>query len=147
MEGKIPFTTFIQTGYSRYTPKNCRYRRFLEFEDMIREVRYSDIIISHAGVGTIVLCLSYDKIPILFPRYPEFQEHVDDHQLDFCRVMEKHKKGLVAYDGHTLLEAVTNYHSLLEMINPRYKKPDSNSLSQYLDKLLWNSTTYKSSRT
>ena len=145
LEEKIPSTTFIQTGYSRYMPKNCRYLHFLEFEDMIREVKYSDIIISHGGVGTIVLCFSHNKIPILFPRDPKFQEHVDDHQLDFCRVMDKHKKVLVAYDGHTLLEAVANYHSLLGTIAHEHKKPNSNSLSLYLDNLLWNSGTYKSS--
>ncbi len=145
MEGKLPWSTFIQAGYSQYTPKNCRYRHFLEFEDMIQEVKYSDIIISHGGVGTIVLCLNQGKIPILFPRDPRYQEHVDDHQLDFCRVMDKHKKALVAYDGHTLLETVANYHSLLGVFDHRRIKPNSNSLSLYLDSLLWNSGARKSS--
>lgn len=111
-ERRIPHQAFIQVGHGLYLPKACAYERFIGFDEMIRRVNEADVIISHAGVGTLLLCRSLNKVPILFPRNPRFDEHVDSHQLAFCRRMEREKRGLVAYTEEDLIAAVLNYRAL-----------------------------------
>lgn len=138
-EGKIPDDTFIQIGHSKYLPRICSYQRFLKFNEMEQKVKNSDIIIAHAGVGTILLCLRHNKIPILFPRDAILKEHVDNHQLEFCRIMEKQKRALVAYHSKDLFEAVSNYDLLSKTVNINSKNADN--LSSYLKKILLETKT------
>lgn len=143
-ERKLSSDTFIQIGHSQYLPKTCAYQRFLEFEEIERFVKNADIIIAHAGVGTILLCLNHNKIPILFPRNPKLGEHVDEHQLEFCRTMEKQKRALVAYNSKDLFESVSNYDLLSKTVN--YSTNNTNSLSSYLEKILPAPTAQKTKK-
>ncbi len=133
-EGKIPSDTFIQIGHSQYLPQVCSYKRFLDFDEMEHQVKNSDIVIAHAGVGTILVCLSHNKIPILFPRDAKLREHVDDHQIEFCRIMEEQKRALVAYNSEDLFETVRNYDLLYRTVNCSCQKTEN--LSSFLKKIL-----------
>jgi len=42
----------------------------------------ADLVISHAGLGTILACINAGKKLIIFPRLTEFGEHFNDHQLE-----------------------------------------------------------------
>ncbi len=42
-------------------------------------------MITHAGVGSILITLMNGKRPIVVPRLARFREHVDDHQLELAR--------------------------------------------------------------
>ncbi|WP_187328507.1 glycosyltransferase [Rhodococcus sp. WS3] len=53
-----------------------------EFNELVRE---SDIVISHAGVGSAMQILDLGRSPILVPRRAVSGEHVDDHQLQIAR--------------------------------------------------------------
>ena len=46
----------------------------------------TDVVVSHAGVGTFVRCLEAGKAPVLVPRRASRGEHVDDHQLQIAQV-------------------------------------------------------------
>ncbi len=43
------------------------------------------MVITHAGVGSILVTLMNGKRPIVVPRLARFGEHVDDHQLELAR--------------------------------------------------------------
>jgi UDP-N-acetylglucosamine transferase subunit ALG13 len=49
-------------------------------DDFDRYVQWSDIVISHSGVGSALRILELGKQPILVPRRSSRGEHVDDHQ-------------------------------------------------------------------
>lgn len=83
----------FQVGDSDYRPISGRYRRFFNFVEMRRHVRAADLVISHAGIGSILLCLTNDKKPVIYPRRKKFREHVDDHQVQIALHWGKH--GLV----------------------------------------------------
>jgi UDP-N-acetylglucosamine transferase subunit ALG13 len=48
-----------------------------EFEHYARE---ADVVVTHAGVGTIMQLLDWGKSPVVVPRRRSAGEHVDDHQ-------------------------------------------------------------------
>lgn len=40
----------------------------------------ADLVIAHSGIGSALTALELGKRPVLLPRRPEFDEHVDNHQ-------------------------------------------------------------------
>ena len=58
---------------------------YLPFEEMMELVRRARVVVTHAGVGSVMLALSNDKRPVVMARLRAFDEHVDDHQLELAR--------------------------------------------------------------
>ncbi len=54
------------------------------------QIRRADVVVAHAGVGTVLRCLEAGKAPVLVPRRAVHHEHVDDHQVQIARVAEGH---------------------------------------------------------
>jgi UDP-N-acetylglucosamine transferase subunit ALG13 len=48
-------------------------------------VRRARVVVTHAGVGSIIVSLSNGKKPVVVPRLKQYAEAVDDHQLFFGR--------------------------------------------------------------
>lgn len=59
-----------------------------ELEDAIRE---ADVVITHAGVGAALTALSAGKHPIMVPRSVAHGEHIDDHQLQIARELDRRR--------------------------------------------------------
>lgn len=83
------FEVFAQIGESNLKPKNIKYKKMLDYSEQNKKIAWADIIISHAGVGTILDCFSQKKQIILFPRLKKFGEAIDDHQIEICKAFEK----------------------------------------------------------
>lgn len=82
-EGKISKKEkiIVQAGCTRYKSENMQiidYMPLREFEDYVDK---ADIIICHAGVGTILTALKKEKKIIAAARLKKYGEHVNDHQL------------------------------------------------------------------
>lgn len=105
-EGIIAGEVFAQTGHSTYVPQNYSCAAFLDSADYSRCMTEADLIIAHAGVGTIMNCLSNHKKLIVVPRTQRFGEHVDDHQFEIAEEFGKKNYLLVAEDYETLKSAV-----------------------------------------
>ena len=59
-----------------------------EFDKLVSECR---ILITHAGVGSILTGLKNNKKVIAVPRLAKYNEHTNDHQLDITN--EFYKRG------------------------------------------------------
>ena len=55
--------------------------------DFVTYLNVSDVVISHAGVGSVLSILDSGKFPILIPRLAEHGEHIDNHQLEIASVV------------------------------------------------------------
>lgn len=58
---------------------------FLSFEEMNETIRRARVVVTHAGVGSVMVALANAKRPIVVPRRRAFGEAVDDHQLQLGR--------------------------------------------------------------
>ncbi|MFT4539655.1 MAG: UDP-N-acetylglucosamine transferase subunit ALG13 [Planctomycetota bacterium] len=103
-----PDELWMQIGSSTYAPTHAGFERFLPFDEMRERIRAARVVISHAGAGSSLLCLQCGRKPIVVPRAKAFQEHVDDHQLNFAERL--HLQGLVhcVSDLNDLAKAVTS---------------------------------------
>lgn len=89
-EKLIKDDVFIQTGYSDYIPKYCDYKKFLSYDEMEKYINIADTIICHGGPATFMNALSKGKHTIIVPRLKKYNEHVNDHQLDFLKKISKY---------------------------------------------------------
>jgi UDP-N-acetylglucosamine transferase subunit ALG13 len=66
---------------------------FVPFESIRDLMRDADVVVCHAGVGTIMTALSFGRRPVVVPRRAARGEHVDDHQLQIVDKLSE--RGLV----------------------------------------------------
>ena len=99
---------FIQSGHSTYTPQHCRYAAFLKKEEMEEKIDGCSILLSHAGVGSILMGLKRGKKVLVVPRMQKFGEHVDDHQIEIAESFAKAGYIKMVTDTETLAEAIVH---------------------------------------
>jgi UDP-N-acetylglucosamine transferase subunit ALG13 len=111
--GKIKTEVFVQTGYCKYEPRHCKYRKMIDYEEMYEKSRDAEIVITHGGPGSIMLPLSMNKKPIVVPRQHQYSEHVDDHQVLFSKRLENENKIIAVYDINDIEEYIVNYNNYI----------------------------------
>lgn len=117
-DGKIKEKVIIQKGYTNYEPKNCESYNLIGYEEMKKYIEEAEIIITHGGPASFIAPLSIGKIPIVVPRKKEYNEHVNNHQLEFAREVEKRMKNIiVAEDEKEIIDAVVNYSKIIKKLN------------------------------
>lgn len=52
----------------------------LSFTELSHLTEQADVVISHAGVGSVLMAHQYGKLPVLATRSARYHEHVDEHQ-------------------------------------------------------------------
>ena len=90
--------SLIQRGHTPFSTSNFRVVDFLPFTEMLQAVKEADLVITHAGVGSVLLCLNAGRIPLIMPREGTRGEHVDNHQVEFAEVMASHGKARAAFN-------------------------------------------------
>ncbi|MDS0280789.1 glycosyltransferase [Haloarcula onubensis] len=71
-----------QVGHSTYRPENMEWFDFVSESEINDYYRNASVVVGHAGAGTILTALSYGKPLVLMPRRKQYDEHLDDHQLE-----------------------------------------------------------------
>ena len=72
----------VQRGPSSVVPKRSVCVEFMPFDEMVENVRRARVVVTHCGVGIILVSLMNGKRPVVVPRLHRFGEAVDDHQLE-----------------------------------------------------------------
>lgn len=85
--GELKDEIFAQIGQSQYVPKHYAWQRYLDADTFQQYLSNAQLIISHAGVGTLLRALKMGKSVIAVPRYAKFGEHIDDHQHQIADVL------------------------------------------------------------
>lgn len=85
------YDILIQKGYSSCRPQSARYFDFVPIQEAMQYIQASELVISHAGIGTIILCKEYGIPLIIFPRRKIYGEHGTDHQVEIARAIEERK--------------------------------------------------------
>ena len=105
----------IQTGFSTYKPKYCEYKSMFSFQEMKDYIARSHIVITHGGPSSFVEVLQSGKVPIVIPRLQKFNEHINNHQLNFVKLIaEKNKNIIPVYDMKNLSKVIESYDSIVD---------------------------------
>lgn len=112
MKQRIVITedVIIQTGFSTYEPNYCEWKKLYPYKDMLRLVDSARIVITHGGPSSFIIPLQVGKVPIVVPRQDEFDEHVNNHQVAFCREVAKRQGNIIEVEDMEELEhTIVNY--------------------------------------
>ena len=96
--GVIKDEVFAQIGYSDYVPKHYKYSKFLDYTEMQNYFLRANVVITHGGPSSFMEAIKLKKTPIVVPRQEKFNEHVNNHQLDFCKELERRNFPIVVIE-------------------------------------------------
>ena len=75
----------IQSGHtSMEEAKNISVKKFFDKEAFYKNIKNSQVTITHAGAGTLIKLIQANKKPIVVPRLLKYKEHLNDHQLEIA---------------------------------------------------------------
>ena len=95
-----------QVGRGEYQPQNMEARVSIapaEFEGMVER---SQLIVAHAGIGTVLTAQRFGKPILLFPRRFDHGEHRNDHQVATARNLQGRSGLLIAMDEDELKDRI-----------------------------------------
>ncbi len=115
---RLAHEVVIQGGYSGYHPWHAKYFDFVPIGTAMGYIKTSDLVISHAGIGTIILCKEYGTPLIIFPRRKKYGEHGTDHQMEIARALEERKDANI----HIVYEEDQLEEKIVEVLKDK-KKP------------------------
>jgi UDP-N-acetylglucosamine--N-acetylmuramyl-(pentapeptide) pyrophosphoryl-undecaprenol N-acetylglucosamine transferase len=98
-----------QTGAQDVSRWGIEGRARVSHDELNQAIGEADVVIAHAGTGSAMTAFEQGRFPILVPRISKYGEHVDDHQVQIAREMQR--RGLAflrtpgELDQRTLLSA------------------------------------------
>lgn len=123
---QLPFDRLL-SGLEKWAEKNpdipifaqsgASQRRFRHMETVVRlsqsefrtRIAACRLVVSHAGIGTILSAAELGKPVILMPRRAKFGEHRTDHQQDTAREMERLSNVTLVADDEGLQAALDSF--------------------------------------
>ena len=74
---------YVQHGPSPVRPEGATCVDYLSFDELLEWMRGARVVVTHAGVGSVMSALSVGQLPVVLPRLERYGEAVDDHQVPF----------------------------------------------------------------
>ena len=122
--GIIVDEVIVQSGYSDYESVNFKKSSFLGYTDMESLIDEARIVITHGGPATFMSVLAKGKIPI--------DEHVNDHQLEFCKRVSEKYPILVVEDIKKLRDVLNSEQANIKL------ESNNREFNQNLEKIIIN---------
>lgn len=95
-----------QTGRGTYIPRNMETQACIGPRDFERLMEQAQLVVSHAGIGTLLTASRLSKPVVMLPRRAQLGEHRNDHQIATCKQLEKRPGIFVAFEETELPSAI-----------------------------------------
>lgn len=76
----------VQAGATPYKSKKMKIFNYIDYDKMQEYIEKADLIITHAGTGSILTPLKCNKKVIVCARKAELGEHADNHQFELVKI-------------------------------------------------------------
>jgi len=103
---------FAQIGASDRPPAHIQWDRFLSPDEFEAKAREAEVLVAHAGMGSILTAFELEKPIIVMPRRANLGEHRNDHQWATVKNLGSHDGITVATDEEALLHELDNLDRL-----------------------------------
>jgi len=108
---------FAQIGETDWQPTHIASSKFLQPPEFARRFAEADVVVAHAGMGTILSALQWEKPILVMPRRASLGEQRNEHQLATAQHLSKLGKINVAMDEVELRTMLDD----LDQLRPRQK--------------------------
>ena len=95
----------VQRGMGKTVPQHCEHFDFKPREEVLELQRGARVVVCHAGIGCVSDALHMERPLIVVPRLKQFNEHMNDHQLELARAVALRGWGRMILDVAELAEA------------------------------------------
>ncbi len=106
---KKEIQVFAQVGPTEVCFPNIEYKSFLEQDELDHILHSSELVVAHAGMGSIISSLSLGKPIIIMPRKASLGEHRNDHQMATAKRFATRTGVYVAWDEQQLMELLNKW--------------------------------------
>ena len=134
--GNINEEVVVQAGFTKYKSDKMKIFSLTSKENLENLIKQADLIITHAGIGSIEMALEQNKKVIAIPRLKKFREHVNDHQKDIERKLDE-KGCLIGIDDVSKLGFALK--KVKKFIPKKYEKPKNDEIiyiiKTFIDKI------------
>ena len=126
----------IQTGFSTYEPQKAKWQKLFGYKEMDNLVKKARVIITHGGPSSFIAPLQIGKTPIVVPRKREFDEHVNNHQVNFCNQVATRMGTIVVVEDITKLgEILDDYDDVIAGMK-KENKSNNTKFCEELEKIV-----------
>lgn len=102
---------FAQIGPSDKKFNHLRYEKFISPQQANQSFMEAELIVAHAGMGSVLTSLKYKKPIIIVPRKASLGEHRNDHQLATAKWLATRQGITVAWDENELMALLDQRNS------------------------------------
>jgi UDP-N-acetylglucosamine transferase subunit ALG13 len=95
---------FAQIGPSNFCPKYIRSKQFIDPAEFRYHVELANLVIAHAGMGSIITALELGKPIVVMPRLASLGEHRNDHQVATAKRFAEQGRVMVAFKEEELVD-------------------------------------------
>lgn len=127
------FGQIAEDRRARYEPSNFEWVARLSPVDYATRFKQADLIVSHAGMGSILTALSHGKPIVVMPRLAHLREHRNDHQLATVKQL-RDRPGIHVAEDETKLGPLLD-HVLANLGTPREAPIPALADSRFTDAL------------
>jgi UDP-N-acetylglucosamine transferase subunit ALG13 len=106
LAAQLPQPVFVQYGSNTFRCDACQATAFLDMESFTARLCSAELVIVHAGAGSVIQAVQAGKVPVVAPRRRSYGEVIDDHQVEFARALAEAQKVVLLEDLATLRAAV-----------------------------------------
>jgi UDP-N-acetylglucosamine transferase subunit ALG13 len=122
----------VQIGHTKYESKLFKSFTFVNGSIFMEYIDRADVIISHAGAGSLFSAIKLGKKIIAAARLKKYNEHNDNHQTELAQKLSQ--EGYLIDGTYSLIEA---WKKLENFIPRKFDFPNSivTNIKQYIDSL------------
>jgi len=137
-----------QIGYSSYKPRNYRYFKFTSWNRILDLNKKADVVITHGGAGNLLIASYFNKQIVAVPRMKRYGEHLNDHQIQLVKELEKQGRVLAVYNITNLGQAIRKAKKKIK-VNALKKKDEKKErkiisiVERYVEKISKEKNTKK----
>jgi UDP-N-acetylglucosamine transferase subunit ALG13 len=133
--GVVTMPVFAQIGRTDYKPRNMNYVQALEKPQFDKRTDEAAFVISHAGIGSLLIALERRKRLLVMPRLRQHGEATNDHQVTTARRFASLGHILAAYNSDELPEKLREIESFTPAVRQNEASRVVGRLSQFIDQV------------
>lgn len=132
--GYIQERVVVQAGFTKYKSDKMEIFDLISLDELKKLIDEASVIITHGGVGSIILGLKKHKKIIAVPRLSKFDEHVNDHQRQIVNVFNE-KRYLIGIQN---IEELSKALKQINDFRPEEYKGDNQKIINIIENFIDN---------
>ena len=98
----------IQAGASTIPLQHAKHLTFISWDESRQRIQAARVVVSQAGVGTLIDAITVNARIIVWPRLGSYGEAANDHQMEIAQVLSEQKRVTMVNNADELVAALHN---------------------------------------